>query len=63
MWLRFIGAYLVWIVFGIVVRYVLDECTYDPYRCSSCGTAVTPQTHVCPECSTRLGKHERGLFG
>ena len=63
MWLKLIGAYFVWVIFGIVFRYVLDEVTYDPSRCPSCSTHVTAGTRVCPACSTRLGKHERGLFG
>jgi len=63
MWLKFIGAYFVWIIFGIVFRYVLNEITYNSSRCPSCSTNVTAETRVCPMCSTRLGKHEGGLFG
>lgn len=62
MWLRIVGAYFVWVIFGIVFRYVLDEVTYDPSRCPSCGSNVTPQVRICPVCSARLGKHARGLF-
>jgi hypothetical protein len=36
MWLKIIGAYFAWVIFGIVFRYVLDEVTYHPSRCPSC---------------------------
>jgi hypothetical protein len=62
MWLKIIGAYFAWVIFGIFFRYVLDEITYDPSKCPSCRASVTPGVRVCPICSTLLGKHKRGLF-